>query len=203
MANRRKFLAGLGALASGSAAAVGTGAFTSVSADRDITVNTTGDGSALLKFEKATNDTNDDGDGDTVTQNARAYVDLSGGSEVSFNFNQGDTVNGANSSGINQDATTIFDDLIDIVNQGSQEVLVGVSDSPSGISVYSEGDDAASDAATQGDATAMNTENYTESEQKLEPGERLKNIGIYVTDASAADGGSTITFSAEAINNND
>jgi hypothetical protein len=38
MVKRRKVLIGLGSLAAGSAATVGTGAFTSVSANRDISV---------------------------------------------------------------------------------------------------------------------------------------------------------------------
>jgi len=196
---RRKFIAGLGSLAAAGAAGIGTGAFTSVSADRSITVNTTGDQSALLAFKKATNDTDDDGEGE-VTENAQAYVNLSEGGQVSFNFNEGDDTG---ASGVNKNAETVFDDLVDIVNQGSQDVLVGVTSLPDGLGVYSEGDDAGSDSETQDDATAMNFDGSTESEQELAPGERIKNIGIYVTDASAIDGGGTITFRAEAINNND
>jgi len=197
--DRRKFIAGLGSLTAAGAAGISTGAFTSVSADRTITVNTTGDQSALLKFQKAKNDTNGDGTRDTVTENAEQYVNLSTGGQVSFDFNS--TSEGG--LGVNKDATTIFDDLIDIVNQGSQEVLVGVTSLPDGLGVYSEGDDASSDSATQNDATAMNFDGPTEPEQKLAPGERLKNIGIYVNDTDALDGGGTITFRAEAINNND
>ena len=80
---------------------------------------------------------------------------------------------------------------------------MGVTSLPDGLGVYSEGDDAGSDSETQDDATAMNFDGTTEPEQELAPGERIKNIGIYVTDASAIDGGGTITFRAEAINNND
>ncbi|MFY4815769.1 hypothetical protein ACOJIV_24240 [Haloarcula sp. AONF1] len=193
---RRKFLIGTGALASGSAAAVGTGAFTSVSADRTVSVQTTGDQSAFLAFEKATN-------ADEVTENAEEYVVLNEDETVSFDFTEATLSENGNGSGVNKNATTIFDDLVDIVNQGTQEVLVGVSSSPSGLGLYSEGDDAASDSATQDDATAMNASGSTEAEQELAPGERIKNVGVIIRDASAADGGGTITFSAEAINNND
>lgn len=51
MTNRRKFIAGIGALATGSAAAVGTGAFSSVRANRDIAAATIGDASAYLGLE--------------------------------------------------------------------------------------------------------------------------------------------------------
>jgi len=51
MANRRKFIAGLGALATGSAAAMGTGAFSSVRAERTISVETAGDVNAYLGLD--------------------------------------------------------------------------------------------------------------------------------------------------------
>ncbi len=47
---RRKFLIGAGALAAGGAAALGSGAFTSVEADRDISVEVTGDNNALVRL---------------------------------------------------------------------------------------------------------------------------------------------------------
>ena len=48
---RRKFVIGAGALASGSAAAVGTGAFSSVEAERAFDVDITGDSNAYLGLE--------------------------------------------------------------------------------------------------------------------------------------------------------
>lgn len=46
--DRRKFLIGAGSLAAGGAAAMGSGAFTSASAERDITVDVVGDSSGLM-----------------------------------------------------------------------------------------------------------------------------------------------------------
>lgn len=51
MPKRRKFLAGLGALATGTAAAVGTGAVSSVSAGRSATVALASDSNAFLQME--------------------------------------------------------------------------------------------------------------------------------------------------------
>lgn len=51
MAKRRKFLAGLGALASGSAAAVGTGALTTTRAERGFRVDTAGDADAYVGLD--------------------------------------------------------------------------------------------------------------------------------------------------------
>ncbi|MDB2223859.1 hypothetical protein PN416_04585 [Halorubrum ezzemoulense] len=105
MANRRKFLAGIGALATGSAAAVGTGAFTSVTADRSVNVEVAGDSSALLALQ--------DGGG----PNSNDYVDTSGNT-VSFDFTGTDN----SGSGLNTDATTVINDLLTVVNQGTQPV---------------------------------------------------------------------------------
>ena len=56
---RRNFVLGLGTIATGSVAAVGSGAFTSVEAERDITVEVAEDSDAFLALE--------DGDSDLVT----------------------------------------------------------------------------------------------------------------------------------------
>jgi hypothetical protein len=48
--DRRKFLIGAGALASGSAAAMGTGALASVRAERNLNIQTTGDAGAYLSL---------------------------------------------------------------------------------------------------------------------------------------------------------
>jgi len=58
---RRKLLAGLGSLAAGGAAAVGSGAFSAVRANRDITASVTGDGSAYLGLEAQSNYASYDG----------------------------------------------------------------------------------------------------------------------------------------------
>jgi hypothetical protein len=65
---RRKFLVGAAGTAIGSSALVGSGAFTSVEADRSISIQTAGDANAFLGFTKAT-----DSDGN-ITPNAQEYV---------------------------------------------------------------------------------------------------------------------------------
>ncbi|MEF8908097.1 MAG: hypothetical protein V5A13_09570, partial [Haloarculaceae archaeon] len=47
---RRNALIGLGSLVAGSGALVGTGAFSSVQADRTVNISTSGDSAALVKF---------------------------------------------------------------------------------------------------------------------------------------------------------
>jgi hypothetical protein len=112
---RRKFVVGLGALASGSAAAVGTGAFTSVTADRSVDVEVAGDSSAYLALRRASDDGSDPG------ANSDEYVDISSG-EVSFDFTS--TSNGGD--GFNPNSVTVIEDLIEVQNQGTQSAFLGV-----------------------------------------------------------------------------
>ena len=115
MANRRKFLAGLGALASGSAAAVGTGAFTSVTADRSITAEVAGDASAYLALEPVSS-----------TENSE-YVQIED-NKVSFDFSSSNPNTDSSSGtgdlgdGFNKDATTVINNLLKVTNQGTQDV---------------------------------------------------------------------------------
>jgi hypothetical protein len=108
---RRKFVVGLGALASGSAAAVGTGAFTSVNAERSVDVEVAGDANAYLGLEPVSSSPNS------------AYVQVNSG-EVSFDFSDSnDNLNNATSgAGFNPDAVTDVEDLLRVTNQGTQDV---------------------------------------------------------------------------------
>ena len=115
---RRKFVAGLGALTTGSAAAMGTGAFTSVEADRTVDVEVAGDSSAYLALRKAADDATDPG------ANSDAYVTKNSG-EVSFDFSSSNGT--ANlGSGFNPNAVTVIEDLIEVQNQGTQSAYLGV-----------------------------------------------------------------------------
>jgi len=112
---RRKFVVGLGALASGSAAAVGTGAFTSVEADRQVDVEVAGDSSAYLALRKAK-------DG-TVGANSDAYVNDSSG-EVSFDFSSSN--GNVDGNGFNPQAVTRINNLLEVANQGTQSAFLSV-----------------------------------------------------------------------------
>ena len=103
---RRKFVIGAGALATGSAAAVGSGAFSSVEADRDVSVEVANDADAYLGLEGLDN------------ANANQYVSSSGGTleiDIAGSGNSG--------TGVNQDAVTEFNELFTVSNQGTQDVF--------------------------------------------------------------------------------
>ncbi|WP_080507150.1 MULTISPECIES: DUF1102 domain-containing protein [Halorubrum] len=130
MAKRRKFLAGLGALASGSAAAVGTGAFTSASTgDRTVNVNTAADSGSFLTIEPSGGSNGD-------------YAEESDGT-LQLNFNENnDTGSGTlfKGEGVNEGSEYTFDNVFVINNQGNTEVDTWVTTSGlSGVQFYQDG----------------------------------------------------------------
>ena len=107
--NRRSVLIGLGALTVGGGAVFGTGAFSQVDADRTVTVNTAGDGAALLAFtiEDSYEGVADGGESDVI--------------QLDFGDEDGD---GAD---LNQNAETTFDDVLTVTNNGSEGVELSVN----------------------------------------------------------------------------
>jgi hypothetical protein len=204
--DRRKFLIGAGSLAAGSAAAVGTGAFTSVSASRGIEVDTADDADALLAIE-ADN-----------TENANEYVNTSGGT-VSLDFtNTNNSGYPGGGSGVNANSVTVFDDLLNITNQGTQAVIVGHRQSfaPQLGALYHEDyedgaitrvgdvpgefDEVSSIGTPDNNITNLDTASL-KNLPVLGPGDTLEDIGFYVTpEADPAEDyiDGTITFLAGA-----
>ncbi|WP_435359153.1 hypothetical protein [Haloarchaeobius sp. DFWS5] len=120
---RRKFIIGMGSLAAGGAAAMGTGAFTSVSADRGIRVHTPWDSDALLGLAPE-----DSPNSQYVVANQDAMeIDFGGGTNQI-------TDNGA--YGVNNEAVTIVRDMFKITNQGTQDVYVWIEGCPDGIRFF-------------------------------------------------------------------
>ncbi|KAB1198163.1 MULTISPECIES: hypothetical protein [Haloferax] len=110
--NRRNILLGLGAIVGGGGALIGTGAFSTVSAARTVSVSTAGDASAYIGI---------DGDGDYVTDMANQ----SGGSnELTIDL-------GGPSAGFNDDAITVVNGVLTITNNAADgtNALVGLSTS--------------------------------------------------------------------------
>jgi hypothetical protein len=111
--NRRTLLTALGAIGAGGAVVTGTGAFTSVEANRDVTVEVADDANALLAIEQ--------GDGPNgnyaTTTGGTLGIDLTSDND---NLTQ-------DPNGVNANAVTVIEDLFTITNQGTQEVDVEVS----------------------------------------------------------------------------
>jgi hypothetical protein len=110
---RRRFVAGLGSLTAAAAAGIGTGAFTSVSANRTLTVQTADDANAFLAMTAVPGSANADYVG---TENGQLSADLSDGNDDLL----GD--------GVNAGAVTTVADLFRIENQGTQPVYVWLAE---------------------------------------------------------------------------
>ncbi|WP_455448957.1 hypothetical protein [Natrinema thermotolerans] len=116
--NRRNVLVGLGTIVAGGGAALGTGAFSSVEADRTVSVAVAGDASSALGLDDA------DSGGTPYTE---ASSTSNGTLELNFD-NLGD------SSGINLNATTAFNPLFRTVNNGSNAVNLSIYSGDASIS---------------------------------------------------------------------
>ena len=93
---RRKFVIGAGALATGSAAAVGTGAFSSTWANRDVTAEVTGDAGAYLGLD--------------IEKGEYATYD---GDQFAFDLDE-----------LNDDANTRIYNVLKITNNGTNDISV-------------------------------------------------------------------------------
>ncbi|CQH61772.1 uncharacterized protein HHUB_3542 [Halobacterium hubeiense] len=124
---RRKFIAGLGSLAAAGAAGIGTGAFTTVQANRSVNVNVASDSNALLAFQTS----NADNSEYVSTSNSAVSID------VDDTFSNG---TGSSGSGVNANATTQINDLFKVVNQGTQAAVVYVDPDSISDSNYTNGD---------------------------------------------------------------
>ena len=165
---RRKFIIGTGALATGTAAAMGTGAFTSVSADRDITIDVADDSDALLAFTE-TGEANDD------------YVTVGDG-VVGIDVSGDNNDLSQSPSGVNKDATTFIRRLFNITNQGTQAVLVWIEDQPDDWGFFADNFD--NDRPDTGLGVGSQSSNPPLGGPRddllyLKPGESLEDVGFF------------------------
>jgi hypothetical protein len=173
---RRKFLIGAGDTAIGASALVGSGAFTSVDANRSLNVTTEDDANALLELEAMD------------TPNGNTYVDDSNGAiSIDISDDQAD--------GVNDDALTVVRDLFRVTNNGSQSVYVWAEGLPEGIRMFHAADEGFQNPGTgagenQGafsdssnldpDDPANDSDGSPEAAPRLGSGQTLDNIGLLV-----------------------
>lgn len=89
---RRTFIAGVGALSAGGAAALGTGAFSSAEATRDVSVQVADDASAYLALESTSQYA--DGSGDAISLDFGTMVEDADGNDLGGH--------------VGEDSTTVF-----------------------------------------------------------------------------------------------
>ncbi|WP_246987440.1 hypothetical protein [Halorientalis marina] len=196
---RRKFLIGTGALAAGSAAAVGSGAFTSVSAARTVDVNVAGDDSALLALAPC-----DGPNGEYATANG---ADPGGDNSDALDEIGSDYQFELNIPNLNPNAFTRIDNVFEVTNQGTQPVVVYIQedgantvaadigvkeDELTGTSLPTE-DDGPSGNGIDGpdvyDVSDPGSPGYGNLGIKIDEGESVK-LGVYVdtSDTNVNDG---------------
>ena len=161
---RRKFILAAGSTAIGASAVIGSGAFTSVEADRDINVDVVGDDSAFLQIEPAN------------TSNGDAYAEQTGDT-VELNFDGAANTPQGNATGINERAFTRFEDVITVSNQGTQDVAIGVDFLDSDGSPAGEGGSQQSQAAVGVGGPVLRL-NEGGPNHVLSPGDSV-NIGVF------------------------
>jgi hypothetical protein len=107
---RRHFIAGLASTTLGGATAVGTGAFSTVEANRTVNVTVADESQAYLALNKGSG------------QSSFARTGAAGGNgEISLDFNGS---SGASGIGVGTDSTYSFDGVIQVTNQGTQSVYL-------------------------------------------------------------------------------
>jgi len=104
--SRRTILTGVGGVFAGSGALVGTGAFSTVQAERSVSVETAGDASALLTLASHGGPNG-------------AYASDENTGPIRINL---DGTGISNAGGLNQNATTIIDNIVDITNNGTRDL---------------------------------------------------------------------------------
>ena len=107
--NRKTVLVALGVMIIGSGALVGTGAFSSVEADRTVDVSTSADRSALLQITEGAG-----------TSSGEIFATAN--NELSLN-----------QSNFNTDAITTCDKAVNVTNTGSESVTLYIEDGDPGI----------------------------------------------------------------------
>ncbi|WP_199239068.1 hypothetical protein [Halorubrum sp. GN11GM_10-3_MGM] len=109
--NRRAALTGLVGIVAGGGALLGTGAFTTVEAERTVTVETAGDADAFLGITPFPDSAN--ADYVTAPADGTVEIDITG---------EGTDAPG---EGVNRNAITEVDRLLEVTNNGTQSVAVG------------------------------------------------------------------------------
>jgi hypothetical protein len=176
---RRKFILGVGSLAAGGAAAMGTGAVSQFqSGDRHIDVETVGDAKAYIALQRPEGGLSDNGgtrNGNFVSfNNNKLRLDFDSDNPTSARSGDPQEGNNLGGTGVNPDSTYWFDGTFEIRNlsnnsgSGVGEVEVWIEESIDGITFYR--------GSSPGSRTALNGSNR----ESLSPGQAVA-VGVKIT----------------------
>ena len=110
---RRKFVIGTGALATGGAAALGTGAFSRVESHRSVTIEVANDDDAYLGMRQVEG-----------SENSYNYVDEDENGHLYI-----DIADQPDGDGVNSNSITFFDEMIEFTNQGKEDAEICIDTS--------------------------------------------------------------------------
>jgi len=111
---RRSILAGAGLLVGTGGMALGTGAFTSVSAERSISIDTASDSQAFLRLDP--DDPNYPNSAYATETDGMIEIDVTSGAEGEFD-----------GTGVSPFANTVLGEVLPVGNQGTQAVEVSIT----------------------------------------------------------------------------
>jgi hypothetical protein len=176
---RRRFLAGVGGLVTAGSVVLGTGAFTSVEAERSVSIAVTEDSYAFLQMHPIS----DEGiDGDDTGRS------LTSGTEIEFELPGRRDGENQNADGLGLDSIYEFHNLATISNQGTQPVTLHSTYSGSNLADLALVND---DGVLRDDPPGLNV------------GEGI-DVGLYVDTHSSSLGefDETLTIVAERVGGN-
>ena len=164
---RRKFVVGLGSLAAGGAAAVGSGAFTTArTGDRDVAVTTEADSDSFLAVFPSTAEEAASGPEPGKNANGRYASETGTPGTIELHFNEDARGTFPTGDGINKGSVYTFDDVFRIRNDSAVnggptgptevDIYLNAADGPDGVEFYA-GDDPSNSIQGPKNAQARNS----------------------------------------------
>lgn len=172
---RRNLIIGMGSFAAAGGAAVGTGAFSTAEATRDVSVQVANENNAYLSIKPSN------------TANGQFATQGSSDNQIGLDFSG----SGNGGSGVGQDSVYNFDDVFRISNQGTQTIYVW-----SRLSGGSKFDDN-NLYFYPNDSRSTELNDSSNSVLTLSPGEGAE-VGVHVDTESVSTGSDTITATIRA-----
>ena len=201
--DRRKFVIGMGSLAAGGAAAMGTGAVSQFnSGDRTIEVETVGDASAYIALQRPDSGLSDpnSSNGDTRNGNFVKYsneklrLDFTSNNPTSARSGDPQSGNSLGGDGVNPDSTYYFDGTFEIRNlsnnsgSGVGEMEVWINEDIDGITFYT--------GSSAGNRTPLNSNNRASTS----PGQAV-SVGVKIVQEDLTSGDIDESFEVVAQEN--
>jgi hypothetical protein len=200
---RRKVLAGLGSLAAGGAALMGTGAFSSSEVSgREINVNVAADSDAFVELNALADNRGDNGPTYAKEANGQLQLLFNGDS-----FDDGNVI-GAGPQGLNPNSEYNFDEVFQVGNPGTWGDLyfaISLNNFASGVDIELTADGSEANVISEGTSLLAGDYNNVDNLPKLQQPDAC-NIDITIKntkESAVGDIGGTMTIYAASGGNRD